>query len=97
MIRVTQHLPGYVDTKDGPEHHAVLNTRELLALPFIARWREGPEFHRFSISRERDLLLCELNGGRRWWVMAYLTADNPTELLDLPVWRAPETPPLGDD
>lgn len=61
-------------------------TEELLAIPFVARFRELWCFHRYSICREHPsllMLMAELNEGRMWWVIGYLSEDS----LDLPIWK----------
>lgn len=50
---------------------------------------EAQRFHRWSISG--NTLMVEHNGGDRFWVVGYLSADDPQELAALPVWHETET------
>ncbi len=92
---VTQYLPGYFDPVNIPRHEARAETgEELLALPWVGRWLNFPEFHQFSWSPSKTAgypayLMVELNGGYSWWVIAYL--DTP-ELYGLPLWEPKEKP-----
>lgn len=88
-MKVAQHIPGWADGIP-PESGEAETTAELLSQPWVVRWTEHPKFHRWSQSAygDRWLLMCELNEGREWWVIAYLDAEP-----DLPVWVEPPAPP----
>jgi len=47
---------------------------------------EARTFHRWSLSDNK--LMVECNGGDWFWVVAYLTSDEP---IPLPAWRETET------
>jgi hypothetical protein len=79
----------------------VKDTEELLALPEFEWWRTMckaenekyglGQFHRFSISKLRhdqnaDLVICEINEGKKWYVIGYL--HHPFE-ADLPDFQNP--------
>ncbi len=52
---------------------------------------EEERFYRFSLS-DRNTLMAEYNRGDRFWVIGYLSADDPREFTDhLPVWRETDT------
>jgi len=93
LITAKQHIPGFAfDPRDEPpplEHAATIDA--LLEIRWIKSWREHPKFFRYVVSRDysdvahaRHLLMVELDGGRTWWVLAFLT-DDPI-LSELPDW-----------
>jgi hypothetical protein len=87
MSKVVQHVPGCVDIDPEDIERAEFNTQEeLLAIPWIARWAEKKNFHRFSISKSKidNHLMAELDEGRVWWVVGYLS---DREHLSLPIWK----------
>jgi len=83
MIHVRQRTPGYISGVDW-EETSVATLPELLALPWVERWRKQPGFVRFSLSKRPTdyLLMAELTN--EFWVVAFLS-----EPLDLPAWVAP--------
>lgn len=87
MKTIRQHIPNFVSV-DGPLPEAQFETlQELLEIPFVKRWAESPNFHRFSLSKYMLMgnanLLVELRGGREWWVVGAI--DDSTG-IDLPQW-----------
>jgi hypothetical protein len=83
MSTITQHRPAYVTGFEN-EVVAFTTTAELLAIAFVAGFRSLDGFYRYSVSRNRQLMLmAELDGGRKWWVVGYLDTDCP----DLPDWQ----------
>ncbi len=50
---------------------------------------DAQRFHQWS--RSDNHLMVEHNGGDRFWVVGYLSADHPDELAALPVWQETET------
>jgi hypothetical protein len=96
-VKVIQHIPSSFEGFE-PENHEVKNERELLALPFIARWKENPKFHCFSLDRNYwppkgtlgepvHLLMAEFDQGYEWWVVAKLTGEDGLEFAGLPDWH----------
>lgn len=95
-MKVRQHIPGFVENL--PEEHEVTNLEELLELMFVARWKEEPAFHRFSVTRnywanattspgdgraeQMHILMVELEEGYKWWGIAYLSGDDSLEILE---------------
>ena len=61
---------------------------EMLSIPWVRSWTEAPNFVRFSISLASldgevyHNLMCELDGGASWWVLAHL--DGRPDWL--PIW-----------
>ena len=51
---------------------------------------EAQRFYRFSLA-DRKTLMVEHNQGDRFWVVGYLSADDPSELAALPPWVETET------
>lgn len=84
MNKIVQHRPAYFD---GFEKEVVpfATTEELLAIPFVARFRELDGFHRYSVCRDHPpmMLMAEVEEGRTWWVIGHLDDDHP----DLPTWK----------
>lgn len=119
MIRLQQHVPGFVNDGDGGWRVEAPDLATLLALPQVAVYardvepverrgvvsqcRDGAEtrveiiypapeaqrFHRWS--RSDDTLMVEHNGGDRFWVVGFLSADDPRELDALPTWEETDT------
>lgn len=99
-IHARQHIPDFVDT--DTRHRAVVSSvEELLAVPWIAAWatddlvaKDGVvsvrPFHRWSLSDNH--LMAEYDGGDHFWVVAYLTSDEP---IPLPKWEETETARLA--
>jgi hypothetical protein len=97
-VRVTQHIPNFVDEHCArPDPVEVRTVHELLLVPFVAQWRTkdyGQEFGafvRFSTSQDSArscYLMAEFR--RKFWVVAYLDGDGAAiEALGLPRWEAP--------
>jgi hypothetical protein len=89
-IKVTQYYPSFFEGFNAWSGE-VGTLEELLAIGFIARWTEMPEFYRFSLHRHYvpqdhfgpndppeniSLLMAELKGGREWWVVAKLEGED---------------------
>ncbi len=88
-MKITQHIPGFVQTDDPPETAEYASAAELLAVPFVHRWTTvKPGFHQFSSSRRnqmtRPYLMAEFDEGRVWYVVGFMDGDLP----DLPEWVA---------
>lgn len=47
-------------------------------------------FHQWSIA-DRNTLMVEHNHGDHFWVVGYISADDPAELATLPEWKETET------
>ena len=107
IIKVTQHHPAFFEGFDNWTGE-VTTLEELLALEFIARWREAPEFYRFSLQRDyvsRDyfapgdppqtisLLIAEVKEGREWWVVAKLEGEDLYAFGRLPEFGPSKPPP----
>lgn len=81
MIRVVQHIPGYVY---GVTLHddTVADVAAVLALPWVARWASEPGFYRWSLGPALELM-AEMDGGDQWWLVAHVSGDPAVEL---PPW-----------
>lgn len=89
-MKVCQHIPNFFS--GFPREVAEIDSLEdLQALEFVRRFTSAPEFHRLSLHRNYDpesqthLLMSELDEGKRWYVVAYLSGD-PSVLGQLPEW-----------
>jgi len=106
-IHACQHVPAFVDGVDRREAD-VDSLAALLAVPWIARWAEDDlvardgvvsvrPFYRWSLSDHgtgRQILMAEYEQGDHFWVVAFVTSDEP---LDLPAWTETETARLRRD
>ena len=85
-MHVTQYRPAYFEGFENEEHD-VSTLEELLALPFVKNFAEGPPneaFHQFSLDDNR--LMAEYKRGKIWWVVAFL--DDPAPIRGgLPKWE----------
>jgi hypothetical protein len=103
LIKVNQYRPNFFEGFDNWSGE-VETLEGLLEVAFIARWKDAPEFYRFSLHRNycpRDhfapgdppasisLLLAELKEGREWWVVAKLEGEDLS-----PFGRLPEFVPI---
>ena len=63
---------------------------ELLAIPFVADWREDPGFdhYAFCLVIDRWILMAILDEGKRWYVLGYL--DQLPQEDGLIMWTPPE-------
>ncbi len=88
MIRARQHIPSFVDGYE-PEEAEAASLDELLRVSWISRWMKpgmgsGQAFFRWSLA-DPDTLMAEYDEGRHWWVVAFLSSDEP---IQLPKWEA---------
>ncbi len=94
-MKVRQHIPDSWDSASREAVAEVDSLEELLALEFVDRWTADPHFYRFSVSWNFGgadkcyLLMAEMDEGKKWWVVAYLSGE--TDLLQdllqhLPEW-----------
>lgn len=92
MNSIRQHVPSFVDIYPAkPEIATFSSLEELLAIPFVAQWRNTPGFIRFSKS-DNARLMAEIRPSKTepagsYWVVGTLL-DPST--VDLPAWV--ETP-----
>jgi len=101
-MKVKQHIPNFVDA--GAYEAEVRTGAELREVDFVKTWTLDPGFYRFSVHRnywanpraeveQTHLLLAELNGGAKWWVVAYLTGPDALDAIaDFPDWKPKEDP-----
>jgi hypothetical protein len=98
-MRVRQHIPSFFEGFE-PRRTYVFNTEDLEGLEFIRHWSEEQMFHRFAVHRhyfhrhghgedeDVHLMLAEFDGGKQWWVIAYLEGDDSLEILaKYPEWE----------
>lgn len=74
------------------------NTEELLNIEWVKNFANDNEFHRFSLSRDRDntkygrkpqhTLMAEIKNGFEWWVVAMIRDEDISGIDDLPEWEA---------
>jgi hypothetical protein len=66
---IRQHIPNYVDQRgmERRTHIVFHSVEELLAIDFVKKWIDHPEFLKFSIYDEKALLV-EYNDGRHFVV-----------------------------
>ena len=90
-MRITQHIPAFV-SGFKPQQAEFSTVVELLDIPFVARWRNDPEFVRFTKALRTigsDLLMARLRNA--FWVVGYITDPDfpenmtPSLNLDLPL------------
>ena len=94
-MRVRQHIPSFVDGVE-PAKTYVFNAEALEKLEFIHRWSEQQMFYRFAVHRnyfdDMHLMLAEFDGGKHWWVIAYLKGDDSLKILaKYPEWENPKS------
>jgi len=91
-MKVEQYRPNFFSGfKKSTSHFNT--TKELLNIHWIKNFKENPNFHRFSISRdERDVpqhkLMAEYEKGLEWWVVAFIRDEDISAINDLPDWSA---------
>lgn len=94
-MRVRQHIPNFAEGFE-PEKTYVFTADELERLEFIHNWTQHQMFYRFAVHRhyyrhEDDihLMLAEFDGGKEWWVIAYLEGEDSLKILaKYPEWEA---------
>ena len=77
-----QREPGFSDI-GKPQRFEFNDLEELLNQNYIKSWSNNPKFYRYSLSD--DMLMCELDDGKAWWILGYI--EHP-EQLTLPRWVA---------
>lgn len=84
MITIRQHRPAFIDISIPPQQAEVTTLNELLALPWIARWREVPERHKSfdGFFYSQNCLMVTYDENQHWYVIGYLK-ENP----GLPEWE----------
>lgn len=80
--KIKQYRPGSIEVGDAPEVVEFNTVEELLTIPWIAHFKSGNNFHKFSQDTEQMLLMAEYDQGNRWFVIGALA-----EVVDLPEWR----------
>lgn len=85
-VKLVQHIPAFVDT-DKVRVVEAETLADLLADSWPQQWANDKGFHRFSVSQDYPggprMLMAEQNGGRKWWVVGFLSGDE----VDLPKWE----------
>lgn len=77
------HIPAFMDVEPLPD--APYETiEELLKHQRVASWSTDPGFYRYSLC-DGHRLMAELDGGKKWWVIGYLSDPPPPDAL--PVWK----------
>ena len=96
MSEIIQHIPTYVDGALA-QRESFMTLDGLLAVPFVALWKERVGFYRFSRSSRFAMgptfLMAELNEGRDWYVVGHL--EETGRPVDLPVWQPVHGPVKG--
>ena len=82
-----QYFPSFVTGYDQRKTE-FNNSKELLNTEWVKIFAKDEDFYRFSISVDNDTfqhsLMAELNGGYKWFVVAYIRDKDITQILDLP-------------
>lgn len=91
-MRVRQHIPSFVDGVE-PLRNYVYTVEELERLESVYRWTQQQMFYRFAIYRNYfdnlHLMIAEFDGGKHWFVVAYLNGDDSLKILaKYPEWEA---------
>ena len=86
---ITQHIPNFVSGIDPVIWH-FRDRNELLNIDFVQRWTRE-DFYQFSVADYYDclLLIAELEGGHKWYVVGYVRGINKDH-LELPEWEKPK-------
>lgn len=69
-----RHYPGWATGFPARQAHAS-SMAEMLRIPWVRSWTKAPDFARFSVSSDGPAdhcLMCELDDGATWWVLAYM-------------------------
>ncbi len=90
-----QYRPNFFSGFQQEENH-FSNTKELLNIEWVKNFSNDNEFHRFSLSRDKDkyggkpqhTLMAEINNGFEWWVVAMIRDEDISGIDDLPEWKA---------
>lgn len=90
-MKVHQYLPSYASM--APLKAEVGSFGELMSLPFVAIWTKLPNrffrFSRYTHSRDLILLMVDLDEGRTWRVVAFLSGlDHHQMVRGLPEWKS---------
>jgi hypothetical protein len=89
MIKYARHRPAFFEGFDEPtDNGAVVTVDDLLALDWVARWKDEPEFQYFcwSPGGSSDLLMIQMKSS--YWVIAYLRGDLDDLRARLPEWKS---------
>lgn len=81
MGRIKKNIPNFVSGIE-PQEIEFNNLTELMAIPWVKQWADDENFFRFSVS-DGCYLLAEVDAGKKWWVIGYLS-DVLDYQLDLP-------------
>ena len=82
MSVIIKHMPSWmIDGREEITQAEFTTLEELLAVDFVAAWKNAERFHRFSLSD--DCLMAELSDGEVWWVIGRVIGDIPD---GLPKW-----------
>ena len=80
---VRQYMPAYFDPAIERAEVEVSSLNELLALPWVARWREDPAFRYFCWDKPSMLLMAQME--KAHWVIAQIPEPEPW-IEQLPAW-----------
>lgn len=86
---IQEYIPLFIDTDHEPVTDSVETLDELMALPWVKKWTQVENFHRFSVAQNtvQPSLMAEFNNGLTWWVTGFFKGSVPPEL---PTWTPPE-------
>jgi hypothetical protein len=83
-MRVRRYRPAFFTVDDEPGDDTEAETvDELLAIPWIDHWTHIAGFHRLCVDGHH--VMAEMDGGRKWWVVAILECDGAA--FGLPQWE----------
>src|SRR5215472_442264 len=102
-MNVRQRIPDFVDVGRAPFSAAGITWAELMALPWIQRWKEPiaagyPVCEHWELTHRdyrsmgegEDWLLMAIMSDGKYWVVAYLTeptAEDRVEMAKVPGWK----------
>lgn len=94
-MKAEQYRPNFFSGFEQSQNH-FNTTDELLNIDWVKNFKENPNFHRFSISRDESkildkpqhTLMAEYKNGFGWWGVAFIRDEDISGINDLPEWKA---------
>lgn len=100
VMKAERYRPAFFEGFED-EENTFENTEQLLNIPWIKSFSNNPNFHRFSIGRDKNPhyttyfkpqhnLMAEYKDGAEWWVVAFIRDKDISGIDDLPEWDVAE-------